>query len=75
MAASFSRYRSTNTVIIKVFKRPNIFTSHISESEYRIFHNIVSMFVNILNKKGKNEIKAVHMLYRALRPGVCLTCP
>ncbi len=29
--------------------------AHISESEYQIFHNIVSMFVNILNTKGKTK--------------------
>ncbi len=31
-----------------------------------MFHNIVSMFVNINNKKRKNELKAIHVSYSAI---------
>ncbi len=43
--------------------------AHISELEYQIFHNIVSMFVNINNQKRKNEIKAIHVSYSAIEWG------
>lgn len=46
----------TIITIIKVFKQQNTFTYkylRIWESEYQIFHDIVSKFVNIFNKKKK----------------------
>ncbi len=71
MAAPITRYRSTNMVIIKCLNYQIHLLAHISESEYQIFHNIVSMFVNINNKKRKNEIKAIHVSYSAIMAAVC----